>query len=167
MPIYNGGGLTHGQALATISGLTAFGSSKVQIISFNWPQVDRAKIEVTNMNVQPTDPSSGAYGNKMFMPSAYIDGGELHLQILHDSTVKNPINYTNSGAGGPEYITISYGPGGAAAQQASSCYAWTKSYELEGELDGKALIANIVLVITDVLDGQYSSSGAVAQTYAS
>jgi hypothetical protein len=170
MPNYAGGGLTHGQALATITGMSAFSSSPVQIVRFNWPEVNRESIELTNMNVLPTASGEYNFGNKMYMPSAYIKPGELHLQILHDSTVTSPINPAGTSSfPGVDYITINYGPAtpDGGAQQTAKCLAWMKSYELEGELDGKALIANIVLVITDVLDNSYSDTGAVTGKAAS
>jgi hypothetical protein len=168
MPIYGPGGLTHGQALATITGFAAFGTSPLQIVRFNWPGVERQEIEVTNMNVQPTatgvsGASGGNFGNKMYLPSAYVKPGELHLQVNHDSTVQLPMTAL------PETITISFGPataGSGGAQETAICLAWMKSYELEGELDGKALVANVVIVITDVLDNTYSSTGAVVITTA-
>jgi len=160
MPIYGPGGLTHGQALATITGFSAFGSSPLQITRFNWPGVERQEIEVTNMNVNPTAAGTGNFGNKMYLPSAYVKPGELHLQVNHDSTVQLPLTSL------PETITIRFGPA-LSAQESADCLAWMKSYELEGELDGKALIANVVIVITDVLTNTYTSTGAVVITNAS
>ena len=112
------------------------------------------------MNVQPTATGTGNFGNKMYLPSAYVKPGELHLQINHDSTVQIPMTSL------PETITIRFGPA-VSVQETATCLAWMKSYELEGELDGKALIANVVIVITDVLDNAYDSTGAVQITNAS
>jgi hypothetical protein len=156
MPLYGGFAKTHGQTLGTITGFTDF---PLQILKLDWGGIKREAIEVTNMNVQPTTTAQN-FGNKMFIPSAYVDPGELKLQVLHDPTVAFPI--TDPDLIGPQDLVIMLGPADST-QETFNVFGFVTAYDIDGPLDGKALTATMTVKLTDAVGGQYmyDATGAV------
>lgn len=163
MPLYNPGSLAHGQALATVT----FSESELdaEIIDYSWDGINCEQLEVTNMQVQPTNGGTGNFGNKMFINSAYQNGGILTLTINHDFTQGVFIGNTDNG-GAPYTTTFKTGPA-IAQQEKFVCLANVMDYSFKGPLDGKVVTAVIKLQITDKVDQTYDDTGAVVWTTAS
>lgn len=158
--VYGGFAPTHGQTLGTLtfSGQT----TGWEILKLDWDGLKRESIEVTNMNVQPT--TGTGLGNKMFIPSAYVDPGQLVLQVNHNPTIAIPI--TDPSKVGPTSLTFAIGPS-TGQQETFVCLGFLTDYKIDGPLDGKALTATMTIKLTDVVSNTYSSSGAVAVTLGS
>ena len=160
--LFGGFAPTHGQTLGTVTfAMTDF---PMEILKLDWTGIKREAIEVTNMNVQPTTAAKG-FGNKMFIESAYVDPGELKLQVHHNPTLMIPI--CDPSKAGPEAITILLGPA-QTTQETFDAVGFMTSYELDGPLDGKALTATVTIKLTDVVGGpdMYDATGAVTVTTA-
>jgi hypothetical protein len=157
MPLYGGFAPTHGQTLGTVE----FSGVIFEIIKLDWTGIKREAIEVTNMNVLPT--TGTGFGNKMFIPSAYVDPGMLKLQILHDPTQQIPI--TDPSDSGPVAITIKIGPS-SSTQESFNGLGFVTDYDIDGPLDGKAMTATVSVKLTDLVDNTYDPSGAMAWTSA-
>ena len=152
---------THGQTLGTV----AFQTSQIilEILKMDTDGVKRDPIDATNMQVQKTVTSTGGnYGNKVKIPSIYIDPGVLKLQVNHNPGQMIPL------VADPEYITWTWGPY-SSSQESQHAVGFIKSYNVDGPLDGKPLTATMEIELTDVQveDGTYDNTGAVAVTLAS
>lgn len=136
----------------------------LEILDLNWKKIDREMIEVTNMRVQPTALGSGKFGNKMKIPSIYVDPGQLPLRVQHDASAPIPICEND-----PVEFTINLG-GFTSTQEEFVVLGFVQSYEMVGPLDGKVVTADIVIELTDVVDPEspdiYDDTGAVEWTSA-
>lgn len=165
MPIYGGSfAPTHGQTLGTVK-IASYSpwNLGMDILKLDWSGIKREAIEVTNMNVQPTT-TTGNFGNKMFIPSAYVDPGELKIQILHSPEVNIPIaDWTKAG---PTTITITLGPA-TSVQETFTVLGFVTEYDIDGPLDGKAVTATMTIKLTDAVSNSYNATGGVAWVTAS
>lgn len=159
MPVYGGFAIHHGQTLGTVT-ISGFA---MQILQLNWTGLHRDAIEVTNMNVLPTTSSSGL-GNKMHIPSAYVEPGMLELTILHDPTKRIPI--TDPSDAGPTSITFTLGPS-SSAQESFDTLGFLTDYTIDGPLDGKPCTATVKIKLTDSVDNTYDALGAIDYSLAS
>ena len=160
---YGGFAPSHGQTLGTVE--FAMTNFPMEILKLDWEGIAREAIEVTNMNVEPTTAAAG-FGNKMYVPSAYVEPGSLKLQVNHNPTLMIPI--ADQSKAGPEAITIKLGPS-LSVQETYDVVGFLVKYELDGPLDGKALTATATIKLTDVVGGpdMYDATGAVTVTLAS
>ena len=164
MPVYGGFAPTHGQTLGTVT-LGTLEGFPMDILKLDWSQIKREAIEVTNMNVQPTT-SSTDWGNRMFVPSAYVDPGELVLQIHHNPQVTLAGYITDPFDDGPQGIVITLGPS-ASNQEQFNVLGFITEYSIDGPLDGKTVTATVKIKLTDYTGSTYLETGAVGWTTAS
>ena len=114
------------------------------------------------MFVKPTT-SVGNFGNRQFIPSAYVDGGELNLQVNLNPLVAIPIaDWTKVG---PTEIIITLGPANTT-QETFDVLGFITEFKIDGPLDGKPVTANIKVKITDEVNNSFTSDGAVTWTAA-
>lgn len=158
-PIYGGFAPAFGQTLGTVT----YAGFAMNILKLDWDGIKREQIEVTNMNVLPTTATDG-FGNKMFLPSAYVDPGELNLEVLHNPLIKFPI--TDPTKAGPQDITIRLGPA-LNAQEAFDAVGFMTEYKITGPLDGTAMTATCKFKLTDSVNNVYDALGAVGVVNAS
>lgn len=161
MPIFGGTAPTHGQTLGTVS--LGDGTFVLQIVKLAWPGLgERESIDVTSMLVEPTTATDGV-GNMQSVPSAYAKCGKLVLKCLHDPTqtpipLKAPV----------DTVQVKLGPA-LSIQQTFDGFGYMTKYDLDGEMNGKALTVDVEIEMTDVLaeDGSYDGVGGVTITPAS
>lgn len=153
--IYGGFAPTHGQTLGQV--VISDYDFPLELLNFSWTGLHRDKIPVTNMNVQPT--TGSGLGNMMYIPSAYIDPGELELKVLHNPLVRIPI--TDPTKSGPTDITFKIGPA-ATNQEVFDGLGFVTDYTPDGPLDGTALTATVKIALTDLVDNTYDAEGAIS-----
>lgn len=155
----------HGQAQGSVE-FDYNGSAVVlEILDLGWKKIEREMLEVTNMRVKPTVLGTGRFGNKMKIPSIYVDPGQLVLRVNHDASSPIPI-----GEDDPVDMTVKLG-GYQSSQEEFDAIGFVQSYEIVGPLNGKVVTADIVIELTDVVDPGspdiYDDTGAVGWTAAS
>lgn len=155
-PIVFGGVHSHGQTLGTVD-MTVSGFT-FELLELDIDDIMREAIEATNMNVLPTTTDT-AFGNRIYIPSAYVDPGKLMLSGNHDPTQMIPINEDS------EPIDVFVGPSAADQEQFSVALGFMTRYRFKGPMDGKVMTADMEIKLTD--DDSYDATGAVAWTAAS
>ena len=158
---YGGFAITHGQTLGQLS--ASVFTNPLQIVQLNWTGLKREAIDVSSMLIQPTVGSG--LGNLMYVPSAYVDPGELDLTVLHDPTL-TPIPIEDPSKVGPTTFTITLGPS-TTQQETFQGLGFVTSYEMNGPMNGKALTASVKIKLTDAVGSAYGTGGALSQTIAS
>lgn len=162
MPLY-APAISHGQTLGVLQLATNADGDQfadMQMLKFDWTGIKRAAIPVTNMYVQPTT-INGNVGNMMFIPSAYVDPGQIRTQLLVNPTQK--LFITDWQKIGPTSCQFFYGP----AKSAQANYAglgFIVAAEFDGPLDGTAMTVTLTIQLTDLVDNSYDSEGALAFT---
>jgi hypothetical protein len=154
MPLYDGFSPTHGQTLGTVT--IAGYTFPLEILKLDWDGLKRDAIDVTSMAVQPT--TGSGLGNKMFIPSAYVDPGELSLNVLHNPLYNIPI--TDPSKAGPTLITFTLGPA-TSVQETFQALGFLTEYKIVGPLDGTAMTADIKIKLTDDVSNTFDAAGAV------
>jgi len=165
MPLYQGFSPSHGQTLGTVTLTYSDDVFSWEILKLDWDGIHRDSIEVTSMNVEPTEGNGNDnFGNKQFIPSAYVDPGHLVLQVNHNPT--QPIPIADILKLGPTDIDVYLGPA-TTTQEHFNALGFITDYKIDGPLDGKVVTATITIKLTDVVDNgyddeeTYDSDGAV------
>ena len=137
----------------------------LEILDLGWKKIEREMLEVTNMRVKPTVLGTGRFGNKMKIPSIYVDPGQIPLRIQHDASAPIPICEED-----PVDMVVKLG-GFQSSQAEFDVLGFVQSYEIVGPLNGKVVMADIIIELTDVVDPDspdiYDDTGAVGWTAAS
>ena len=158
--IYGGFSPVAGQTLGRLDFSIGPYTFNYQILHMNLVGSKRDAVEVTNMWVPPV---ANGFGNKLFIPDAFMDGGELHLKVLHDPTIGAVpiINAT------PTTLVIHWGPA-ATVQQTFTFLGFMTKFEVAGPLDGAPMTDEIIFKVTGVVGSNYtdwqSTNGAVQVT---
>ena len=77
---------------------TGFSAEIVETI--NWANIARPAVDTTHM--LSTQPTSGTFGGRTFIPPKFADPGEITLQVHHNPQLNVPINSA------PEVITVTF-----------------------------------------------------------
>ena len=122
---------THGQTLGSIVFTTSAWATEILDIKDNG--IKRDAIDVTNMGVSAVP--SGSLGNKIYIPSFYMDPGILTIEVNHNPDHPAPVG------GVAETITLSLGPDSSQATVAGS--GFITDYDINLPMDGKAMTATV------------------------
>lgn len=155
----------HGQTQGTVTFDYNGVPVVLEILDLNWKKIERESIEVTNQRVKPTAIGTGRFGNKMKIPSIYVDPGQLPLRVQHNAAAPIPIVEQ-------DLVLFAIKLGGfVSSQEEFQCLGFVQAYEMIGPMDGKVVQADIVIELSDVVDPTdpsiYDDTGAVEWTAAS
>lgn len=124
---------THSQALGVITYSTGFFAEILAIKLSGAGKADM--IEVTNMGTPAT---TGTFGNKIYIQSFYVDGGEFDIQIQFNPDTTPPKGFSAA--------TIKWG--NSATQAAWAGSMCMSEMSVDAPLDGKVMNANCKLKIS-------------------
>ena len=155
-PIQFGGVHHHGQTLGTVAMLTS--DFNFELLELDYDDILREALEVTNMNVLPTTADNGI-GNRIWIPSAYVDPGKLMLTANHDPLQMIPINAD------PEEVDFFLGPCTTDQEKFAATFGFMTRYRIKGPMDGKVATCEAEIKLSD--DDTYDDTGAVEWTTAS
>ncbi len=124
--------VTHSQAKGSITFSSGFFA---EILNIDWSGIKREALEVTNMSV--TAAAGGTFGNKIFIPSLYIDPGELGLEINFNPDTLPPIGAAASA------FTVTLGGDTTPATWAGN--AFLTEFSFKAPLEGKVMTATAKL----------------------
>ena len=130
---------SHSQALGSITFSTGFFA---EILDISHGGIKRDKIDCTNMATATTTTST-TLGNKIAIPSAYVDPGELTVEIQFNPDTKPPIDSAAASC------TVKLGNAATQAQWAGSAFLTEFSYK--APLDGTVMRASCKVVFTGVI----------------
>jgi hypothetical protein len=126
--------VTHSQTKGAITFSSGFFA---EIINIDWSGVKREVLDCTNMSIAA---SGASFGNKIFIPSVYIDPGELGIEINFNPDTIPPIG---SAAG-----AFSLALGGDTVQATWAGTGFLYEFAPKMPLDGKVMTATAKLRVT-------------------
>src|SRR5258708_30868457 len=103
-----------------------------EILNIDWSGIKREILDVTNMGVAAA--AGGTFGNKINIPSIYIDPGELSVEIQFNPDTLPPI------ASAAETVTVKMGNAATQATWVGSGYM--HEFAPKMPLDGKVMTAS-------------------------
>ncbi|SRR5258708_4055734 len=127
--------VTHSQTKGSITFSTGFFA---EILNIDWSGIKREVLDVTNMSVAAA--GGGAFGNKISIPSIYIDPGELSVELQFNPDTLPPIG-SASGA-----FTLTLGGDTTPATWAGNGYL--HDFSVKMPLDGTVMRATAKLKTT-------------------
>ncbi len=119
---------SHSQALGVITYSTSF---LAEILNIDWSGIKREALDCTNMGVAAA--GGGKFGNKLFIPSFYVDPGELSVEIQFQPDTLPPI------ASAAETVTVKLGNSSTQASWAGS--GFMVDFAPKAPLDGTVMRA--------------------------
>jgi hypothetical protein len=125
--------VTHSQTKGQITFSTGF---LAEILNIDWSGIKREVLDATNMSIAAA--GGGTFGNKILIPSFYIDPGELAVEINFNPDTLPPI------ASAPETVTVKIG-GDTTTQATWVGSGFMIEFAPKMPLDGKVMTATAKL----------------------
>ena len=119
---------SHSQALGVITFSSGF---LAEILDIGISGIKRDILDCTNMSIAAA--GGGKFGNKIFIPSFYVDPGDLTFEIQHQPDTLPPI------ASAAETVTVKLGNSATQASWAGSGFMY--DYAVKAPLDGTVMRA--------------------------
>lgn len=121
--------VTHSQTKGQITFSSGF---LAEILNIDWSGIKREVLDATNMSIAAA--AAGAFGNKISIPSFYVDPGEITVEINFNPDTLPPI------ASAAETTTVKVG-GDTSAQATWVGSAFMYDFAPKMPMDGKVMTA--------------------------
>lgn len=130
--------VTHSQTKGSITFSSSF---FLEILNIDWSGIKRDVLDATSMAV--TAAAGSTFGNKLFIPSIYVDPGELTIEINFNPDTLPPIG----GASGAFVLTL----GGDTTPATWSGTGYLHDFAPKMPMDGKVMTATCKLKCTSAV----------------